>query len=1211
MKQFCGCCSGIEVVTPEPEANRPGLPMLVYRAGTHESFLSTMLARLSTLYIDVTPIDGSQPFRTRPLLGKLTTRNSDDPSIALLDAWATVADVLTFYQERIANEGFLRTATERRSILELARLIGYRLRPAVSASVYLAFTVADGFNGVIPSGTRAQSVPAGGSGDKPQFFEISDDLPTRDVWNNLKPRITRPQTITLDINPGTDALTRDTLYFQGIATNINRGDALLFVFGNEANQQVLRKVQDVDVQADKQRTEVVLAEPPVHLESGQPASFIVGKVLQPFIDEGTAIYSDSDLGNEVVSLLKDLLNNLKALKQDPDQKAESQQAAALVREVIPQVQKDLDVAKRRKFTRLRPWLAELLNALKSVAEQLLTTPLKGGSETGGNFVLSQSGLRAAPLENLVNIVTALSKAPSAQPANSLRLSRSTKIAFAPQADVAPRLLGVFHPAAAKTLYHAWANVETPSSQVTVSAARVKAALFASSFAGPSTLTQSESSNESTTTTTTVSFTAQNLSNTWGSLLQENKPPLGVALDTTYDRITPGSWVAIDRPSLDTNRPQPIRTYHQVLDTTSQTMDTTTGFTAKATILTLDPPWLSELDSSGLSTALGNTTVLRTTVVYAQTEELDLAEEPIDTDVEGNKLELAQLYDGLEAGRWVIVSGERTDIPNTSGVKASELVMISAVNQGARNLFCTGFPLDFVPFSQWAYTTDANTYGDRLVVGYSDPTVLSNVIQIMRDKFSNGPSTFNQQFCDSVQLAPGVYANAYVPTQDELNGTFSDFEGLLVDPQTQQPIPGGQLTMNLEGTDPVLYAWRVSTQPVHTILTLANNLSYKYDPETVVIYGNVVKATHGQATGEVLGNGDASQTLQAFGLHQSPLTYLSAPTPSGAQSTLTLRVNEVEWHEADNLAILGPNDRQYITQIDDSDQVKIIFGNGEHGVRVPTGVANVKAVYRYGCGKVGNVDALQISQLATHPLGAKGVINPLSASGGADHDTRDQARRNAPLAVMALDRLVSVRDYADFARTYAGIGKATAARLSDRQTLLVHVTIAGKDDIPIDLNSDLYRNLVAALEQFGDPHQPLRVALRRLKLLVISAGIKVLPDYDWDFVGPKVKIAILDYFRFENRELGQTAFMSEAVAVMQAVPGVEYVDTRVFDSVAENVTAAQLANLWATLRVNEFVGAELATPDPNATDPAASILPAELVMLTPDIPDTLLLTEIPA
>ena len=70
--------------------------------------------------------------------------------------------MLTFYQERIANEGYLRTATERRSILELARLIGYRLRPGVSASVFLAFTIEDGFDAEIPRGTRANSMAGQG-----------------------------------------------------------------------------------------------------------------------------------------------------------------------------------------------------------------------------------------------------------------------------------------------------------------------------------------------------------------------------------------------------------------------------------------------------------------------------------------------------------------------------------------------------------------------------------------------------------------------------------------------------------------------------------------------------------------------------------------------------------------------------------------------------------------------------------------------------------------------------------------------------------------------------------------------------------------------------------------------------------------------------------------------------------------------------------------
>ena len=57
MNQPCGCCAGIEVVTPVPEANRPGLNAIAYRAGTHATFLETMLARLTSLGLRLRPGD--------------------------------------------------------------------------------------------------------------------------------------------------------------------------------------------------------------------------------------------------------------------------------------------------------------------------------------------------------------------------------------------------------------------------------------------------------------------------------------------------------------------------------------------------------------------------------------------------------------------------------------------------------------------------------------------------------------------------------------------------------------------------------------------------------------------------------------------------------------------------------------------------------------------------------------------------------------------------------------------------------------------------------------------------------------------------------------------------------------------------------------------------------------------------------------------------
>ena len=109
----CGCCQSIKELTPVEIENPPGLSALKYRIGTYSRFKASMHAGISS---------------QTAIQKKLTTRADDDLSIAILDAWATVSDILTFYQERIANEGFLRTATERMSILELARTIGYELR---------------------------------------------------------------------------------------------------------------------------------------------------------------------------------------------------------------------------------------------------------------------------------------------------------------------------------------------------------------------------------------------------------------------------------------------------------------------------------------------------------------------------------------------------------------------------------------------------------------------------------------------------------------------------------------------------------------------------------------------------------------------------------------------------------------------------------------------------------------------------------------------------------------------------------------------------------------------------------------------------------------------------------------------------------------------------------------------------------------------------
>jgi predicted phage baseplate assembly protein len=389
--------------------------------------------------------------------------------------------------------------------------------------------------------------------------------------------------------------------------------------------------------------------------------------------------------------------------------------------------------------------------------------------------------------------------------------------------------------------------------------------------------------------------------------------------------------------------------------------------------------------------------------------------------------------------------------------------------------------------------------------------------------------------------------------------------------------------------------------------LATPLSYCYKRDTVAVYGNVVPATHGETRQEALGSGDGKAVFQNFTLKSSPLTYTAATTTSGVESSLMVYVNDVRWHEADNLLELGPSDRGYLTHADAQEKTSVTFGDGRNGARLPTGNENVRAVYRSGIGQAGNVRAGQINQLVAKTDGLRSVNNPQPATGGADPEGLESTRERTPLAVAALDRLVATVDYADFARLFAGIGKASAARLPSRHGQFVQVTIAGQDDIPIDTTSDLYGNLLASLKQFGDPYLPISLMTRELLLLVISAYVRLNPDYLWEKVQPQLKTALWNTFGFDQRSLGQDAYAAEAVAAMQAVPGVEYVNLDLFAAVSK---ADQLSLLGQSLTSAEDPVAVRIVAAPDRIDPQTRMpLPAQLVVLSSTVPTTLMLTEI--
>src|SRR5207249_2885189 len=155
------------------------------------------------------------------------------------------------------------------------------------------------------------------------------------------------------------------------------------------------------------------------------------------------------------------------------------------------------------------------------------------------------------------------------------------------------------------------------------------------------------------------------------------------------------------------------------------------------------------------------------------------------------------------------------------------------------------------------------------------------------------------------------------------------------------------------------------------------------------------------------------TFQAFRLAKAPVTHVRTPgAPGGVTTTLAIRVDNILWHEVPSLFGHDGRERIFTTSRDNSEVMTAHFGDNFTGSRLTSGRGNVVARYRQGLGLAGNVKAGALRNPLDRPTGLKAVVNPLDAQGGADAETLDQARANAPNTVRTFGRIVSLRDFED-------------------------------------------------------------------------------------------------------------------------------------------------------------------------------------------------------
>ncbi|MGW2512674.1 putative baseplate assembly protein [Streptomyces scopuliridis] len=1209
----CGCGGHDERHAPRPLYNPPGRTALDYRVGEYGSFLAAMLDRLAS--------------PAYPALRGLTVRTPDDPAIGLLDSWAVVGDLLTFHSERIAEEGYLRTAREYRSLALLGRLVGHRPRPGIAADTHLAYTLdrdprAEDLPVLIPRGARSNSVPASAD-EESRTFETSEDLTARWAWNELAVRRRRPALLTPD-----DLRKRSEIQVSGTATSLQTGDRLLFVFGADgdtAGQRLPLPVARVRIDRNDEVTAIGLP------QSAPPSPAELVAELREWItkdgreaEEGDPTPDNpnprpvsliiEDFDAQVLAPLRADLDGIaspaafaRRLADPHERLAEAQAVAAPYEEVVAWFEQ----------------LAAVVGELMLRAAEL--EPSQPAPPAPVNAAVDSPAMRA-----LGAVLPALRTRVVKPPSGARALPHDPARLLAPGSDLGARLLSALDPRVADGMYAAWRNAApaVPALLRELQVMRVTAAPFGAT--APLKPVQDERGRVirqtdwplggSSLTTMRIVYDAAGRvpvraefqhTETGSSVQRSENLPAEITFDLAPGRVSLVTRTAQDRDlSWLSRRPadsqEPGVTAQLLPGLPERTLFVSRpGEDGRVHVAVHNGEaqewWLAPGEHKQVTYGGLELTVRYTAGGEPANVEIGLATVPEQANRQ--VLPLDSVQDGITVGSWVALERPRKGAEGPDGIPGDKRL---------------AFLTTRVTAVRTAVYTDYGITGRGTELTLADPWLDEHdvLLSTIRDT--------------TVHAGGEALRLADEPLGEDVHGNELElaelYDGLrpgrhLIVSGERTDIPH---TAGVRGTElAVIAAVEQTLDPqlpgdhVHTKLTLTTDLAYRYRRDTVRVQGNVVPASHGESRDEPIGSGDADRINQTFALWQSPLTWLPADNPLGATPTLEVRVDGLLWHAVDSLAGRGPRERVYVTGTAADGRTTVTFGDGVHGARLPSGHENVRARYRFGTGSAANVPADRITQAVTRPLGVTAVTNPQPATGGADADGPGLTRRTIPLAVAALDRLVSVRDYEDFARSRAGIGRAAAREIFDGRRRVLHMTVAGVDDIAIAEDSEVLRALRSSLARYGDSRLPVRVDVRELVLLLLAARVKVARDHTWSVVEPRLRQALLTEFGSGRRELGQPARMSDVLATAHRVPGVDYVDVDVFTGVPASVTAEELIALAGQLdRPRPSVPARLATYDEDVhvvTEQDGETLTriagqygiplAELLRLNPDITDT--------
>lgn len=325
-------------------------------------------------------------------------------------------------------------------------------------------------------------------------------------------------------------------------------------------------------------------------------------------------------------------------------------------------------------------------------------------------------------------------------------------------------------------------------------------------------------------------------------------------------------------------------------------------------------------------------------------------------------------------------------------------------------------------------------------------------------------------------------------------------------------------------------------------TIVNGLTTQviFETNSAVTVPAAVGATAGQVNvtatqGQTITNEDVGSSLgtsdQEFVLENNPVI----------NGSISVTVNDTVYVNVPYLIDAAGTDPVFYTSTDAEDVTKIIFGDGVSG-RIPPANSQILVTYRIGGGTIGNVNANTLTNILTNYQSGLTVNNATAASGGADAESTDSIRVNAPASLRVQNRAVSLKDYSDLALQVSGVAKAIAT--SEVYTS-VNLYIAPFGD-PGQVDGTLtqvFNQLGNEIQRFFLDKTPPNVSVTLFPPTFVNVNITVtvqaLAQYKQSVVQRNAERALQEILSFDNVNFADRISLHYVIEALAGAPGVSY------------------------------------------------------------------------